>query len=150
MGTSTSRTTWPATVPGRKPASFAVPESNTVHLPTVPTSKDLPGYSCQSCRAPTRGSPRGGEQLPLKNLGDCYKRHAARIGMVSVTNAVIFTRTLADTRVGAIEHPQTPYPRILMDWVASPLRETQTRPRPLQRKILTKNSLHREYFCRGG
>ena len=51
---------------------------------------------------------------------------------------------------GVIEHPQTPYPRILMDWVASPLRETQTRPRPLQRNILTKvNSLHQAYFCRG-
>ena len=34
--------------------------------------------------------------------------------------------------------------------VASPLRETQTRPRPLQRKLLSKvNSLHRTYFCRG-
>ena len=37
-------------------------------------------------------------------------------------------RTSADTRVDAIEHPQTTYPRILMDWVASPLREIQTRP----------------------
>ena len=64
----------------------------------------------------------------LKNLGDRCKRHAARIGTVSVTNAVTSTRTSADTRVGAIERPQTPHPRILMDWVASPLRETQTRP----------------------
>ena len=64
----------------------------------------------------------------LKNLGDRCKRHAARIGTVSVTNAVTSTRTSADTRVGAIEHPQTPHPRILMAWVASPLRETQTRP----------------------
>ena len=86
----------------------------------------------------------------LKKSGDCYKRHAARIDMVSVTNAVAFTRTSADTLVGAIEHPQTPYHRILMDWVASPLRDTQTRPRPLQQKIPTKvNSLHRAYFCRG-
>ena len=85
-----------------------------------------------------------------KNSGDRCKRHAVRIGTVPVTNAVTFTRTSADTRVGVIEHPQTPYPRILMDWVSSPLRETQTRPRPLQRKILTKvNSLHRAYFCRG-
>ena len=29
--------------------------------------------------------------------------------MVSVTNAATFTRTSADTRVGAIEHPQMPY-----------------------------------------
>ena len=57
----------------------------------------------------------------LENSGDRYKRHAARIGTVSVTNAVTFTRTSADTLVGAIEHPQTPNPRILMDWVASPL-----------------------------
>ena len=71
----------------------------------------------------------------LKNLGDCYKRHAARIGMVSVTNAATFTQTSAYTRVGAIEHPQTPYPRIIMDRVVSPLRESQTRPRPLQRKL---------------
>ena len=37
----------------------------------------------------------------LKNLGDRCKRHAARIGTVSVTNAVTSTRTSADTRVGA-------------------------------------------------
>ena len=30
--------------------------------------------------------------------------------MVSVTNAVTFKRTSADTRIGAIEHPQTPFP----------------------------------------
>ena len=44
----------------------------------------------------------------LKNSRDRYKRHAARCNMVSVTNAVTFTRTSADTRVGAIEHPQIP------------------------------------------
>ena len=62
----------------------------------------------------------------LKNLGDRFKRHAARIGTVSVTNAVTSTRTSADTRVGAIERPQTPHPRILMDWVASPARNPDT------------------------
>ena len=37
-----------------------------------------------------------------------------------------------------------------MDWVVSSLRETQPRPRPLQRKVPTKaNSLHRAGFCRG-
>ena len=77
----------------------------------------------------------------LKNSRDRYKRHAARFDMVSVTNVMTFTQTSADTRVGAIENPQIPYPRILMDWVSSPLRETQT---PLQPKIPTKmNSLHR-------
>ena len=85
----------------------------------------------------------------LKNSGGRYKRCAARIDMASVTNAATFTRTSADTRVGTIEHPQIPYPRMLIDQVTSPLRETQTRPRPLQRKIPTEvNSLHRAYFCR--
>ena len=92
----------------------------------------------------------GRETSFLKNSGDRYKRHAARIDMVSVTSAVTFTRTPADTRVGAIEHPQIPYPCIRIDWLASPLRETQPRPRPLHRKVLTKaNSLQRAYFCRG-
>ena len=44
----------------------------------------------------------------LKNSGDRYKRHAARIDMASVTSAVTFTQTSADTRVGAIEHRQIP------------------------------------------
>ena len=49
--------------------------------------------------------------------------------------------------MGAIEHPERPYPRILKHWVASPLRETQRRPRPLQRKVPTKaSSLHRAGF----
>ena len=110
-----------------------------------PTRVQLPDLEPINARlTPGRGTDF------LKNSGDCYKRHAARTGMVSVTNAATFTRTSADTRVGAIEHPQTPYPRILMNWVASPLRDTQTRPRPLQRKRLTKvNSLPRAYFCRG-
>ena len=86
---------------------------NTVHRSTVPTNARL---------TPGRGTAF------LKNSGDRCKRHAARSGTVSVTNAVTSTRTSADTRVGAIEHPQTPHPRILMDWVASPRRETQTRP----------------------
>ena len=42
-------------------------------------------------------------------------------------SAATFTPTSAGTRVGAIEHAQRPYLRILMDWVASPLRETQPR-----------------------
>ena len=110
-----------------------------------PTRVQLPVLQPTNARL----TPRRGTTF-LKNLVDCYKRHTARIGMASVTNATTFTQTPADTRVGAIEHPQTPYHRILVDWVASHLRETQTRPRPLQRKILTKvNSLHRVYFCRG-
>ena len=32
-----------------------------------------------------------------------------------------------------------------MDWVASPLRETKTRPRPLQRKRLTKGTVFTEH-----
>ena len=122
--------------------------SSPVHCAHVkrPTRLKLPVLQPTNARlTPGRG------RASLKSSGDCYKRHAARIGMVSVANAGTFTRTSADTRVGAIEHPQTPYPRILMDWVASPLQETQTHPRPLERNILTKvNSLHRAYFhCRG-
>ena len=85
----------------------------------------------------------------LRNSGDRYKRHAARIDMIYVINTMTFTRTSADTRVGAIEHQHIPYTRILMDWVVNPLRETQPRSRPLQRDVTTKvNSLHRAYFCR--
>ena len=111
----------------------------------IPTRVQLPVLQPTNARlTPGRGIAF------LKNSGDRCKRHAARIGSVSVTNAATFTRTSADTRVGAIKHPQTPYSRILMDWVASPLRETQTRPQPLQREMLTKvDSLHRAYFCRG-
>ena len=51
---------------------------------------------------------------------------------------------------GCNRTPSDTIPLFLMDWVASPLRGTQTRPRPLQRKISTRvNSLHRAYFCRG-
>ena len=93
--------------------------------------------------------PGEGNSL-LEKRGRLSQRHAAQIDMVSVTSAVTLTRTSADIRVGAIEHLQIPYPRILMDWVASPLRETQSRPRPLQRKVpTTVNSFHRACFCRG-
>ena len=115
--------------PIRRPG---VKYSSPAHYAHVkrPTRVQLPVLQPTNARlTPGRGTAF------FKNSGDCSKRHAARIGTVSVTNAVTFTRTSADTRVGAIEHPQTPYPRILMDWVASPLRETQTRPRPLQRKF---------------
>ena len=110
-----------------------------------PTRVQLPVLQSTNARfTPGRGSTF------WKNSGDHYKRHPARIDMVSVTNAVTFTRASANARVGAIEHPQIQYPHILMDWVAGPLRETQPRPRPLQRKLPTKaNSLHRAYFCCG-
>ena len=36
-GIDTSRTIWDATIPGRNPASFAIPKSYTVHLFAVPT-----------------------------------------------------------------------------------------------------------------
>ena len=81
-----------------------------------PTRVQLPAL--QSTKA--RFTP-GSRTAFLKNTGDRYKRHFARIDMVSVTNAVTFTRISTDTRVGAIEHPEIPYPCILMDWVASPL-----------------------------
>ena len=133
-------------------------EDNPIRRPRIKYSS--PAY-CAHVKRPTR------VQLPvlqatnarfttgrgtsfLKSSGDRYNRHAARIYMASVTNAATSTRTSADTRVDAIEYPQISYPRILMNWVASPLRETQTRPRPLQRKVPIKvNSLHRAYVCRG-
>ena len=129
-------------------------------LPLLLSREGLPAH-CAHVKRPTRVQlpvlqptnarlTPGRETAFLENSEDRCKRHTARIGTVSVTNAVTFKRTSADTRVGAIEHPQTSYPRIMMDWGASPLRETQTRPRPLQRKVPTKvNSLHRAYFCRG-
>ena len=96
-----------------------------------------------------RFTPRRGTAF-LQNSGDRYKRHTAQINMVSVTSAVTSTRTSADTRVGAVEHPQISHPCILMNWVARPPRETQPRPRSLQRKVPTKvNSLHRVCFSRG-
>ena len=69
----------------------------------------------------------------LTNSGGRYKRHAARIDMVSATSAATSTPTSTGTRVGAIERPQKLYPRIPIDWVASLMRENQPRPRPLQR-----------------
>ena len=126
------------------------PSRNQIRFtcPLCPREKTYQGTAASLAAHQREAHPGNGNSF-LEKLGRPCKRHAARIGTVSVTNAVTFTRTSADTRVGAIEHPQTPYPNILMDWVANPLRETQTRPRSLQRKILTKvNSLHRAYFCR--
>ena len=117
--------------------------------PLCPREKTYQGKAASVAAHQHEAHPGEGNSF-LEKLGRLFKKHAARIGMVSVTNAATFTRTSADTRVGAIKHPQTPYPRILMGWVASPLQETQTRPRPLLRKILIiVNSLHRAYFCRG-
>ena len=124
-----------------------VKQSSPAHCAHVkrPTRVQLPALQPINAKFTT-----GRGTVFLKNSGDRYKRHAARIDMVFVTNALTFTRASADTRVGAMEHPQIPYPRILMDCVASPLREIQPRPRPLQRKIPTKvNSLYRAHFCRG-
>ena len=84
------------------------------------------------------------------NSGVRYEWHVARINTVSATCAATFTPTSAGTRVGSIERPQRSYPRILMDWVANPLRDTQPHRIPLQRKVPTKaNSLHRTGYYRG-
>ena len=130
--------------PSRRPKIKYSSPAHCAHIKR-PTKVQLPVLQPTNARfTPGRGTAF------LKTSGDRYKIHPTRVDMVSVTNAVTFTRTSEDTRVGAIEHPQMPYPRILMDWVASSLRETQTRPRPLQQKVPTKvNSLHREDFCRG-
>ena len=117
--------------------------------PLCPREKTNQGTAASVADHQREVHPGEGNSL-LENSGDRYKRHAARIDMVSVTSGVTFTRTSADTREGAIEHPQIPYSRILVDWVASPLQETQPRSRPLQRKVPTKaNSFHQAYFCRG-
>ena len=138
----------PQSQDGSQPYS---PSRNQIQFtcPLCPREKTYQGIAARVA-AHQREAHLGEGNGFLENSEDRCKRHTARIGTVSVTNVVTFKRTSADTRVGAIEHPQTPYPRILMDWEASPLRETQTRPGPLQRKLLTKvNSLHRAYLCRG-
>ena len=109
-----------------------------------PTRVQLPALQ------PTNATftPRRGMAF-LTNLGDRYKRHAARTDMESATSAAIFTPTSAGTQVSAIEHRQRLYTSVLMDWVVIPLRETQPPPRPRQRKVPTKaNSFHRAGFCR--
>ena len=139
----------PRSQEGSQPFS---PSRNRIQFicPLCPRDKTYQGTAASVATHKREAHPGEGNSFLKKNSGDRCRRHAARIGTVSVSNAVTFTRTSADTRVDAIEQPQTPYPRIQMDWVASPLRETQTRPRPLQRNILTKvNSLHRASFAVG-
>ena len=130
--------------PIRRPKSIYSSPDRYAHVKR-PTGVQLPAlYPINARFTPGRGTAL------LANLGDCYKRHAARIDMESGKSAATFTPTSAGTRVGAVKHPQRPYPSILMDWVMSPLRETQPRPQPLQRKVPTKaNSPHRAGFCRG-
>ena len=100
--TGTSRTTWQATIPGRKSAPFAVPKP-----------KHSSPVCCAHVKRPTRVQPPalqptnasftpGRGTTFLKNSRDRYRRHAARIDVVSVTSTVTFTRTSTDTRVGAI------------------------------------------------
>ena len=116
----------PQSQEGSQPYS---PSRNQIQFtcPLCPREKTYQGTAASAAAHQREAHPGEGTAF-LKNSGDRCKRHAARIGTVSVANAVTFTRTSADPRVGAIEHPQTPHPRILMDWVASPLRENQTRP----------------------
>ena len=132
--TGTSRTTWRA----------------TTTCPLCPREKTYQGTAA-SVAAHQREVCSGGGNSLLEKFGRPLQktRRSNRYG-VCYTSTATFIQTSAGTRVGTIEHPQKPYPRILMDWVASPLRETQPRPRPLQRKVQTKtNSLHRADFCRG-
>ena len=137
------------TQPSQEGSQHYSPSQNQIQFscPLCPCEMIYRGTAASVAAYLREVHPGEGNSL-LENSGDRYKRHATRFDMVSVTNAATFTRTSSDTPVGAIEHPQIPYPRFLMDWVASPLRETQTRPRPLQRNFPTKvNSLHRAYFC---
>ena len=103
-----------------------------------PTKVHLPALQPTN----TRFTPGRGTAF-LKNSGDRYKRHAARIDMVSVKRT--FTRISADIGVGAIKHPQMPCPRILMNWVASPLRKTQPRPDPCSGKFQPKRTIFTEH-----
>ena len=97
------------TSPIRRPRVKYSSPAHCTHMKR-PTRVQLPVLQPTSARlTPGRGTAF------LKYSGDCYKRHAARIDMVSVTNVATFTRTSADTRGGAIERPQIPYPRILKD-----------------------------------
>ena len=107
--------------------------------------------TASSVTAHQREAHPGEGNSPLEKIGRLLQktRRSNRCG-VCYRCGDLYTRTSADTRVGAIKHPQIPYPRILMDWVVSSLRETQTRPRPLQRKLpIIVNSLHQANFCRG-
>ena len=130
---------------GTQPHSpFHTPSARCSHMKR-PTKVQLPALQTTNARfTPGRGTTF------LDNSGDRYKRYAARIGTVSATSAATSTQISTGTRVGSIEKKQRQYPRIRVDWVASFKRETQPRPRLLQRKVPTKaNSLHRAHFCRG-
>ena len=137
----------PQSQEGSQPYS---PSRNQIQFtcPLCPREKTYQGTVASVAAHQREAHPGEGNSF-LEKLGRPLQK-TRRSNRYRVRYKMTFKRTSADTRVGAIKHPQTPYPRILMDWVASPLRETQTRPRPLQRKISTKvNSLHRAYFCRG-
>ena len=154
LGTVCTSTQWePAQVEllGAQP----FPEGNQPHSP----SQNHTPFTCPLCpRETTHQStaasviahqrevhPGEGNNL-LENSEDRFKRHAARIFMAFAT----IPQTSVGTRVYAFEHHQTPYLRMRIDWAVSPLRETQSRPRPLQRKVSTKaSSLHRAVVCRG-
>ena len=127
------------------------PSQTHIHFncPLCPREKTYQSIAA-SVAVHEREAHSGREKAFLKTSGDRYKRHATRIDMVSVTSMATFTQTSAGSRVGAIEHPPRPYPRILMDWVASPLRENQPSPRLRQRKVpIRANSLDRANVCRG-
>ena len=100
----------PQSQEGSQPYS---PSRNQIQFtcPLCPREKTYHGTAARAAAHQREAHPGEGNGF-LKNSGDRCKRHAARIGTVSVTNAVTSTRTSADTRVGAIEHPQTPHPAL--------------------------------------
>ena len=116
----------PESQEGSQPYS---PSRNQIQFtcPLCPREKTYQGTAASAAAHQREAHPGEGNGF-LEKLGRPLQktRRSNRYGVCY--NAVTSTRTSADTRVGAIEHPQTPHPRILMDWVASPLRETQTRP----------------------
>ena len=128
-GTSTSRTTWRATIPRRKPALFA--------CPLCPREKTYQGTAASVAAHQREVHPGEGNSL-LGKLGRPLQktRRSNRYGVCYKCGEL--HTNLSSARVGAIEYPQIPYPRLLMDRVGSSRRKTQTRPRPCSGKFQPK------------
>ena len=135
--------------PGKKPSPTLRHKRIYFTCPLYPGDDSYQGTAASVTAHHHEVYPVEGNSLLDKLERLLQKTHTARIDMVSATSAATFTSTSAGTRLGAIELPQKPYLRIPMDWVASPLRETQPRPRPPQRKVPTKANRLQAGFCRG-
>ena len=103
----------PQSQEGSQPYS---PSRNQIQLtcPLCPRQKTYQGTAASVAAHQREAHPGEGNSF-LEQLGRPLQktRRSNRYGVCY--KCVTFTRTSAETRVGAIEHPQTPYPRILMD-----------------------------------